>query len=55
MKAKTNNMFATKDRDFYLWQVYAYQHWQAFSITTAYIFSKQGGVASSISNDQALV
>ena len=44
--AKTTNMSATKDRYFYLWQVYVYQYWQAFSIT-AYIFSKQGGVTSS--------
>ena len=44
---KTTNMSATKDRHFYLWQVYVYQHWQAFSIRTAYIFSNQGGATSS--------
>ena len=53
--AKTTNMSATKDRYFYLWQVYVYQHWQAFSIT-AYIFSKQGWVTSSTAeSDQALI
>ena len=36
-------MAQQKERDFYLWQVYVYQHWQAFSIS-ACIFSKQGGV-----------
>ena len=37
--AKTTNMSATKDRYFYLWQVYVYQHWQAFSILELLTFS----------------